>query len=81
MKFLWVFSAPIPHVLLVNSPRKMEVRLIAEEHKRVIRQVEKGPIRTLTSIEAPRNQFLSDNNLVGMELQFVMKDPSNRTSL
>jgi hypothetical protein len=80
LKFSYVFNAPIPHVLLVHSPIKMEAHLFAEEHKRVIGQVEKGPRRSLTSIEVPRNQFLGDYNLVGMELRFFMKDPSNRTS-
>ena len=39
MKFSWIVSTPIAHVLLIHPTGNVEIGLVAKKHERVRRQV------------------------------------------
>ena len=80
MKFSGIFRTPTTHVLVICRSRKMEVSLITEENKCVVRQAQKRFTCILTSNKIAWIKFLNHSQFVGMKNHFFMEDSSHRTS-
>ena len=78
MKFSWVVSTSIAHVLLIHATGNMEMDLIDKEHECVRRPVFQERFTScLTSVKITFGELLHHCHFVWMKAKFFVKDSSH----
>ena len=78
MKFSWVVSNPMAHVLLIHTTGNVEIGLVAKEHERARRQVFQEQFTScLASVKITFSELLHYCHFVWMKAKFFVKDSSH----
>ena len=78
MKFSWVVSTPIGHVLLIHATGNVEMGLVTKEHERVRTHVFQEQFTScLTSVKIMFSELSHYCHFVWMKAKFFVKDSSH----
>ena len=81
MKFSWIVSTPIAHVLFIHATGNVEMGLVGKEHGYVRRQVFQERFTScLASVKVTFSELLHYCHFVWMKAKFFVKDSSHLLS-